>query len=400
MGIELNFETYFKDFLQMENIQLRQKQRGLNDYNILTSVLNKNDEVRLHSRMIKSFLDPEEKHYQDTLFLDIFLKTLNLESFKIKTKRCWVENEYKNIDIYITDNNYHIILENKLHAKDQEEQIKRYIDQIYSDNKNVEYYNIIVLYLSINREKPDNYSLGEYRIKDKSYIEDKKGNKKALFKNIHYKNEIITWLDQCQYEMQNTTNMNEAIKQYKDVVHMINDNYKGKVMELTDLIKKNKDYYRVAYETMNELPKIRKEYVVDFFKSFEDRINDKWFVLFDESKIHTKGSHPFKIKKNKDDKVYFIFEFEEKEFCDGGIGIYSENKDIKYINSKKDIQKIDNTYEADEADSEWLFWKWLPDTDNTEDFVQLIIDDKEQTINELEKLINEFEDLIKQYNGK
>ena len=54
--------------------QQKQKERGLNDYNLLTTVLNEYDEVRLHSRVIGSLLDINGLHYQKELFLEKFME--------------------------------------------------------------------------------------------------------------------------------------------------------------------------------------------------------------------------------------------------------------------------------------------------------------------------------------
>jgi len=63
-----NYKNYFEKIKQFKIEQDKQKKRGLNNYNILSSVLNISDEVRLHSRMIFSLLNPNGTHYQSSLF--------------------------------------------------------------------------------------------------------------------------------------------------------------------------------------------------------------------------------------------------------------------------------------------------------------------------------------------
>ena len=60
-------------FQEYQDYRAKQKRRGLNDFNLFTTLLNKGDEVRLHSRFIASLLNPKGLHYQDSLFLEIFL---------------------------------------------------------------------------------------------------------------------------------------------------------------------------------------------------------------------------------------------------------------------------------------------------------------------------------------
>ena len=129
-GNNMDYEVLFSKLKCFKEAQEEQKKRGLNNYNILSTVLASHDEVRLHSRMLHSFLDPNGEHYQGTLFLDLFLKELNQESFPFNTNACQVYKEYQNIDLYLTDGYYHIIIENKLYACDQDEQIQSYVEKI------------------------------------------------------------------------------------------------------------------------------------------------------------------------------------------------------------------------------------------------------------------------------
>ena len=246
-----NYKNLFEQIKQFKKEQEKQKQRGLNNYNILTTVLKEHDEVRLHSRMIASFLDPSGEHYQSTLFLDKFLEILNVSNFKIDSKNCSVYREYKNIDIYITDGHKHIILENKVYATDQPKQIKRYIEEITKkENKNLKLNDVLVIYLSLDRIEPSSDSLNDLSIENGIIKEETK--EISLFKSIHYKNEILDWLEKCKYEVQNITNLNEVFRQYIDVVKMINNQYEDKIMSLSDYIKDNKEIYKLAVEIEKE----------------------------------------------------------------------------------------------------------------------------------------------------
>ncbi len=93
------YDNFFDEIVKLKEKQEQQKMRGLNDYNLLTTVLNPSDEVKLHSRMIASFLNIYGNHYQNSLFLELFLDSLKLENFDIDLNSAWVNNEYANIDI-------------------------------------------------------------------------------------------------------------------------------------------------------------------------------------------------------------------------------------------------------------------------------------------------------------
>jgi len=196
----------------------------------------------------------------------------------------------ENIDLYITDGCKHIIIENKIHARDQEKQIERYIDLIRDLDTAPE--NITVVYLSLDRKHPSKFSLGSLKVNEK-YIEDAEGNEVSHFHSIHYKTEVMEWLKRCRYEVQNISNLNYAIEQYMDVVRIINEEYKEKAMSLADYIKAHKkheelyswailvrkgylkdhrEHHPMAESVSNAILQVRKDIADVFFNNVADRL--------------------------------------------------------------------------------------------------------------------------------
>ena len=87
------FAKKFSDYLVKAN---ESKKRGNNDYNPLKAVQNPNDEVNMHSGFLVSLLDTRGEHYQDDLFLKLFLQTLGLEIWFGETKNAQVFKEKNN----------------------------------------------------------------------------------------------------------------------------------------------------------------------------------------------------------------------------------------------------------------------------------------------------------------
>ena len=312
--------NFFEELNKFKEKQQKQKQRGLNDYNLLTTVLNEHDEVRLHSRVIGSLLDVNGLHYQKELFLEKFLEISQVTEFKFDIHESKLFLEYQNIDLYLTDGVKHIIIENKIYAGDQKNQIKRYYDTIKDENKDLEYNDILVIYLSIDRLQPSNYSLGNLTIKD-NYIYNN-DEKIAIFKNINYKNEILHWLDNCLHEIQNITNLNESIQQYKNVVEKITNKYKEKVMSIKEFLLENNNLKLLIKEIQPALTESKIE-------------------------IQTKFWEELKEELNKHDG--YNFEFVNLEF--DGIDInksvkdcYEMSKNNKYYGLKHDVMKISNIH--------------------------------------------------------
>lgn len=264
------------------NTQNEQKKRGLNDYNILTSILKQSDEVRLHSRFLYSMLDPNGAHYQDTLFLQYFME-LALGHKEGSYSNYRVEKEADNIDLLITDGKKYFIIENKIYAPDQPRQIARYIKLVKNDYKALDK-NIFVYYLSPNGKNPSRKSLGEFEIiknqlvykpeiisgkpdtdLDKSLkYSDKKGTIVA-YKKISYRKEVISWINKCLEETENLTNINSAFLIYRDVIERVLHTRKDKVSTIENYLMNSPENLLLAREVAIEMPKIKGTMLFNYF---------------------------------------------------------------------------------------------------------------------------------------
>jgi len=227
-----NFKLLEEEFKRFKSLQTSQKQRGLNDFNVFTTLLSKSDEVRLHSRFISSLLDVNGLHYQGTLFLDLFLQCFKPEGFEFDSSNSHCFREYRNIGLYLTDGTYHIIIENKIYAGDQAKQVERYIETIVKENPGVEENQIWFCYLSIDRQRPSRNSLGVFDLNaTKSLLVSNKIT--TLYSNVHYQTDIPVWLEHCMREVSNLKDLSFSIEQYQSVVAKLNRTYKSKVMNYT-----------------------------------------------------------------------------------------------------------------------------------------------------------------------
>lgn len=265
---EFEWNDFFTNYTKFKSIQEKQKMRGLNDYNLFTSLLDVSDEVRLHTRFIYSLLDPKGSHYQGNLFLRKFISAAGIEKFGLDTENTKVFKEYKFIDLYMTDGNKHIIIENKIYAGDQEGQISNYINKIQSEEKiktEEVFERIYVIYLSLDRVIPSDASLADYTITD-NILQNRVS--KVGFKSIHYKNEIMAWLNDSQKEVANLTNLNQVIEQYKEVVLLINNKFEGKIMSLKEFLGKDTNNWMIV----DEVGKQRDALLYDLFKDLSEKI--------------------------------------------------------------------------------------------------------------------------------
>ena len=286
----------------------RQRAMGKHDYNIFTLFHYFSDEVNLHSNFIASLLDPNGDHYKGDLFLKLFLEMCGIDDFSIDTSRATVFKEFKHIDIYISDGKKHIILENKVYAKDQPTQIARYIKAIKKEGAEDE--DIYVLYLHPDGKLPDDQSFGDYHAK----LLGK--NPSIKFKVISYGNEILKWIDRCKNEVSNITDLNVFLSQYKDVIEMIYNRYKRiDEMETANLVEIFKENYTAVSEVASNYQETRKKIIDEFFENVKDilenDLKDKYSI-----ELNSVAYRPVVIKNtiSQDEKwknFYFTVEFQK-----------------------------------------------------------------------------------------
>ena len=315
MEIKSQKEDFEKLFMAMSKGYMaakaeadRQRAMGKHDYNIFTLFHDFSDEVNLHSNFIASLLDPNGDHYKGDLFLKLFLETCGIDDFSIDTSRATVFKEFKHIDIYISDGKKHIILENKVYAKDEPTQIARYIKAI--KNEGAEDEDICVLYLHPDGKLPDNQSFGDYHTRLLGE------NPSIKFKVISYGKEILEWIDKCKNEVSNITDLNVFLSQYKDVIEMIYDRYKRiDKMETANLVEIFKENYTAVSEIANNYQETRKKIIDEFFENVKDilenDLKDKYSI-----ELNSVAYRPVVIKNtiSQDEKwknFYFTVEFQK-----------------------------------------------------------------------------------------
>lgn len=315
-----DFMRRFCDYLAKAN---ESKKRGNNDYNPLKAVQKPYDEVNMHSGFIYSLLDTNGEHYQDDLFLSLFLEVLGIKEWFGSTTNAQVRKEFQYIDLYIFNDTKHIIIENKINAGDQPNQIATLIEAIYNngvENKRVEYENIFVIFLTLQKREPsqnsrtskDNNLLWEIK---GEFLESKDGEKinRVGYKKVLYENEILEWIKSCQSKsgVGNIANLNYALESYKDIVQIIT-NKKKSTMSVADFFKDSKDF-EIAFEIINNA-----DYFKDTETAFEIVKNANKIILeFAKKEIHELFNNKnFKdwVIKDKENYLEVFNTLYEKQF--------------------------------------------------------------------------------------
>jgi len=391
---ETIYKHFFDHYERYKNIQTKQKLRGLNDFNLLLTVLKYDDEVRLHSRMIGELLSPVGKHYQHTLFLESFLHAIGLENWGLNYDQTAVYTEYKDIDIYITDGSKHLIIENKIWAEDQPCQVMKYINIIVEENKE----NIVlepieeeeciklgdeiyVLYMTPRAKKmPSEHKVDEEgyiyfsgtmntqeelkkcskRSSTKSYVPNGLKNYKAKYKKVSYK-KVLKWLETSQFEVKNITNLNESLQQYIDTVKKVTKTYKGNVMDFASYVKKNNLDLETIFQVKQEIENFQSELLYNFFLNAVEglpNVNNE-IKKSHKSLVFTKKSCEawFQNKKEKDFGTFYKLDDTKLLFVGLGTSYIHygivRHENYKLIDAKKSDESYGLTYRK------WNKIKWF-----------------------------------------
>lgn len=186
--------------------RLMESGEGFNIFKILALSTN---EVRTHSAFIAELLNPNGSHRQGSIFLDLFLKSIstpmnfNLSKTIVKTEH-WIgyindeQTEGGYIDLIISDDQKNtIIIENKINAGDQKNQVLRYRNYAPS---------AIIYYLTLFGDKPSAFSTN---------------NQPINYRLISYNKDIIKWLDECMSNTLEKFFLYHAISHYKDLIEIL-----------------------------------------------------------------------------------------------------------------------------------------------------------------------------------
>ena len=202
-------------------------------FNVFSILGVEADEVRTHSAFLADLLNPQGSHRQGTAFLKLFLEKAleysgpdEYKNFQV-TKEASIEQG--RIDILLEKNDACIVIENKIYAGDQDDQMEKY-DQ-YAKDKGISEEQIKLVYLTLDGSPPSKGSLGKLPEK--------------CVKCLSYSKDIINWLEECMklQEVQRISSIREIVFQYRDLLKRLTGQSTNRrySMELKDILAKDKN---------------------------------------------------------------------------------------------------------------------------------------------------------------
>jgi hypothetical protein len=282
-------------------------------FNIFKILRISRREVTTHSPVLAELLNPNGNHGQGAAFLRLFLKKFDITGFDAKTTKVMPEHYIGpktettggKIDILIKDGNGKMILiENKIDAVDQENQMVRYRNFAPEAP---------LFYLTLDCHKPSNLSEEVFnRIKCQC---------------IAYKTEILAWLQDCRKEAACLPNVRETITQYIHLIEELTNQNTNIVMnkELIDKIVEDQKKLHAFYTLRDAEWPVQTELIT--------RLDSKLEGLAKENGLQKQGSF------QKDNGFYFTtkglfrrnlkicFEFDKGGYNDFFFGFGNDKPD-------------------------------------------------------------------------
>lgn len=237
-------------------------------------VLGVNHYETTHSAILAELLDPKGSHGLKKDFLEAFVKiAFSNEAFQIfDVEDAHVYTEYYTadgrVDILIEDGKGHaIIIENKIYAEDQEEQLKRY--NKFAQNKYGDA-NYRILYLTLDgSEASENSSNG------------------VRYEQLSFEKDIISWLDECVKIATRFPLVRETLIQYINHLKTLTnqDMNKKNTDEIVHLLSSSKENIEAAFTVFENIQALKSH----FIKRFIDQLKE----IADELNIHVKVNEEF-----------------------------------------------------------------------------------------------------------
>ena len=227
-------------------------------YNVF-NVLGVDNMELSHSAFLAALLDPDGSHGMQDAFLKAFIDTIAHGGTKpeLDTAHAKVYTEYNignitettggRIDILITDHSetgsgkdsgHAIIIENKIWADDQPNQLVRYHNFAPE---------AALLYLTLNGDEPSDQSKGEL----------------TDYRCISYRSDIIGWLHKCAQLAFDKPLVRETINQYINLLQQLtNQNTMEQNKEQLIQLLTNKENFEQACAIADTMPAV-KQYMVE-----------------------------------------------------------------------------------------------------------------------------------------
>ena len=344
-------------------------------YNVF-NVLGVDNMELSHSAFLAALLDPDGSHGMQDAFLKAFIDTIAHGGTKpeLDTAHAKVYTEYNignitettggRIDILITDHSetgsgkaggHAIIIENKIWAADQPNQLVRYHNFAPE---------AALLYLTLNGDEPSDQSRGTLNAQDGDY------------RCISYRSDIIGWLRQCAQLAFDKPRVRETINQYINLLQQLtNQNTMEQNKEQLIQLLTNKENFEQATAVEQRMPDVRKHIFQDIFrKQVEEQLKKE-----DAPKVTIADC-------TSDGYSSYTISFRIEGWMQENLLKFTTERGRMYYGIPRTME-INGICEKEIADGFysnpwWIVWKWMPKdyqnwSKDSEIFMQILSADQD-----------------------
>lgn len=355
-----------------EQERLKKEKEEGKRFNVFSALNMCSDEMRLHSRLLATLLNPKASHGLGNEFLKLFLIALGLpEDYIIHCKEQIVERPIGEvtgttggrIDIILEDRGHAIIIENKIYASDQPNQLLRYHNygvKTFGEN------NFKLVYLTLYGSEPSPDSLGgeDFEFIKLSYAQDilkllKKLVKTKPQKPVHRTiKDYITIIKQLTHQDMDTKYQQSIIE---EAIKSDNIDVTSELLLLKEQIG----------------DKLRKDHIIEPLKDlgFKERQDDNGALW---KSLNNKKNH------------FIIIKTDEAYWKEVWIAVASEDKTI-LLQPKLDCFTHEPTQNYPYG------WSWISDNEgnNWHDSAQYPAIGKKEVLMWIKKKVSEIESCFK-----
>lgn len=313
-------------------------------YNVFNVLGLSTSEVGLHSAILASLLMPDG-HGAGRHFLEAFLKipSLHLHDRFLNPEKTVVEKEKYigpvtdtdggRIDLYLTDGNNYLIIENKIYAADQWNQLLRYHNYKKSAR---------LVYLTLDGSEPSDDSLGGV-LSQKDIT------------CISYKDDIIPWLQECVRISATLPYIRETLNQYIHTLKQLTNTDMATNNEIINLLSEEKNIDSI-FMVRNNLDAAINKIMKDFLSALREKTVAKTgFSLDCFSDNMTDKYSGVQFSREGWKNVCVAIEFDNSGLNKMAIGFLKTNPNIKDIRQLEGVKKVAENLRFDKNNNNW-FW--------------------------------------------
>lgn len=224
------------------------------------------NEVYTHSALLCDLLNPKGSHDQGSVFLKLFIETLNLDVV-IDGRPVTVTPEYYiglvkdetggKLDLLIEIGEQKIAIENKIDAAEQPNWVKRYRSFLGDSG--------LLIYLTLDGRAPKKIE----------------ATQKELVIRISYGQDIIRWLEACKNKVEAAPIIRESLSQYIHLIRYLTRQEKNHLMtkKIVETVTGSREAFEAYCAIRNADNEIRKAIVLELAKRVDSLLPAGLFVV-------------------------------------------------------------------------------------------------------------------------